>query len=227
MTRFIFLLLMATTLQAESPYQSISARNAFDLTSENPAPILPPITEILPLPDIYLTGITQYQQPQVHLMLEGAAGSKYLSLSKGQKKYNITAIKILKNSALIDNNGTKQHLTFKANSLPSIILKAPSVKSSVKASRSSSKDIKKASPTVSTPRPQIVTVPSRRPKIDPRIIEKGLEYLTKTENDEKKRYILERLEGLQSGQTKIDNKIDSNERRRRYDEYRKQNNKRE
>ena len=69
--------------------------------------------------------------------------------------------------------------------------------------------------------PQVVTVPSRRPKIDPRIIEKGLEYLSKTEDNEKREYLLKRLESLQSGQSKIKSDIDSNERRRQYDEWRK------
>jgi hypothetical protein len=64
-------------------------------------------------------------------------------------------------------------------------------------------------------------VPSRKPRIDPRILERGLEYISKIEDKEKKEYILQRLEKLQSGQQKIDRKIDSNERRRRYDEYRK------
>ena len=38
---------------------------------------------------------------------------------------------------------------------------------------------------------------------------------------EKREYILQRLERLQSGQQKLDSKIDSNERRRQYDERRR------
>ena len=72
-----------------------------------------------------------------------------------------------------------------------------------------------------TPKPAVVTVPSRRPKIDPRIIQKGFEYLNKVEGKEKREYILQRLERLQSGQEKIDRKIDSNERKRQYDERRR------
>ena len=101
------------------------------------------------------------------------------------------------------------------------------MKSSSRSSRSSkspSKDIKKTTPTVPTSRPQIVTVPSRRPQIDPRIIEKGLEYLSKTDNDEKREYLLKRLESLQSGQSRIKSNIDTNERRRQHDEWRKRNN---
>jgi len=71
-------------------------------------------------------------------------------------------------------------------------------------------------PTV--PKPNVVTVPSRRPKVDPRIIQRGLEYLDKVEDKEKREYILQRLERLQSGQEKIDRKIETNEKRRQYDE---------
>ncbi len=69
-----------------------------------------------------------------------------------------------------------------------------------------------------TPKPNVVTVPSRRPKIDPRVIQKGLEYIDRIDDKEKREYILQRLERLQSGQDKLDRKIDSNERRRQYDE---------
>ena len=69
-----------------------------------------------------------------------------------------------------------------------------------------------------TPKANVVTVPSRRPKIDPRIIQRGLEYLDKVEDKEKREYILQRLEKLQSGQQNLDRKIDGNERRRQYDE---------
>ena len=72
-----------------------------------------------------------------------------------------------------------------------------------------------------TPRPSIVKVPSRRPKIDPKVIQKGLEYIDRIDDKEKREYILKRLEGLQSGQNNLDRKIDTNERRRQYDERRR------
>jgi hypothetical protein len=221
---FTFIFLLGTcTLLAENPYQIISKRNAFELTTDSPAFILPPITSILPPDPVYLTGITRHHSPKAYLALKvsGSATNKFLSLSEGEKQDNITIIKILKKSVLIDNRGTKQHLTFKTHGLPTVILKAPTVKTSSKGSKSSSKDIKKSSPTPSTPRPQIVTVPSRRPKIDPSIIKRGLEYLEKVEDKDKKKYILERLERLQSGQEQMGQKIDSNERQRRYDEYKR------
>jgi hypothetical protein len=52
----------------------------------------------------------------------------------------------------------------------------------------------------------------------PHIQQKGLEYLGKVEDKEKREYILQRLEKLQSGQQNLNRKIDSNERRRQYDE---------
>ena len=67
----------------------------------------------------------------------------------------------------------------------------------------------------------MVKVPSRRPKIDPRIIQKGLEYIDRIDDKEKREYILKRLEGLQSGQNTLNRKIDTNERRRQYDERRR------
>ena len=53
----------------------------------------------------------------------------------------------------------------------------------------------------------------------------GLEYLDKVEDKEKREYILQRLERLQSGQEKIDRKIETNERRRQYDERNRDRNK--
>ena len=125
---------------------------------------------------------------------------------------------------LIVNKGSEQYLTFKANSFPTVVLKVASVKSSSKSSKRPSKDVKSTAGALPTPRPQIVTVPSRRPQIDPRIIEKGLEYLSKTDSDEKREYLLKRLESLQSGQSRIKSNIDTNERRRQYDEWKKRNN---
>jgi hypothetical protein len=77
---------------------------------------------------------------------------------------------------------------------------------------------KKSAP---APRPSVVKVPSRQPKIDPRIIQKGLEYIDRIDDKEKREYILKRLEGLQEGQSSLNRKIDSNERRRQYDERRR------
>jgi hypothetical protein len=231
MYRFFLIFVAASAIAAENPYGSIAQRNAFNLTVENTRPILPPASTILgPDFDIFLTGIAtrnQVENAYFALKFKGELDYHYISLKIGEKQKGIELLEVLKDSVLIVNNDSKQYLTFKANSFPTVVLKVPSVKSSSRSSRSSrsskspSKDVKKTTPTVPTPRPQIVTVPSRRPQIDPRIIERGLEYLSKTENNEKKEYLLKRLESLQSGQSKIKSDIDTNERRRQYDEWRK------
>jgi len=219
---FIFLFL-ASSIYAENRYEIIHKRNAFGLASSTPAPALPPVTIVMPPVEIYLTGITKHRKPKAHLLIKGKGivKNKFLSLTEGEQKDNISVIKILKNSVIINNGSSQQQLSFKTHGLPTVITKVPTVKIAEKGSKSSSKSVKASPPTPPTPRPQIVPVPSRKPRIDPRILERGLEYISKIEDKEKKEYILQRLEKLQNGQEKIDRKIDSNERRRRYDEYRK------
>ena len=227
----LVLLFFVASLQAgeTNTYESIVKRNAFDLTAEQPRLILPPVTDILKpflKPSVYLTGLTHFKGVRkVHLVLKRVGEpDKFVSLSIDEKQYNIELKKISKNSALISNNGQDELLSFKNNSLPTIISKAaPQKESSSRSSRdrreSSKKDDKKSTPT--PVKAHIVQVPSRRPQIDPRIIEKGLEYLSKTDDNEKKEYIMKRLESLQSGQHKIKSDQDQNERRRQYDEWRK------
>ena len=168
----------------------------------------------------------------IHLVLRKTGEpDKFVSLATDEKQYGVELKKIYKNSALVSNDGASQLLSFEKNSLPTIITKAAtrSSKSSEKdrresSSRRSSDSSKRAS--TAPPRlsqPQVVTVPSRRPKVDPRIIEKGLEYLSKMEDGERKESMLKRIESLQSGQGKIKSDIDRNERRRQYDEWRKKN----
>ncbi len=223
----LILLFFVVSLQAgeTNVYESIVKRNAFDLTAELPTPILPPAAEILK-PNIYLTGLTHFKGVRkVHLVLKRAGEpNKFISLATNTKQYNTKKKKINKNTELISNNGQDELLSFENNSLPTIISKAaPQKESSSRSSRdrkeSSKKQEKKSTPT--PVKAHIVQVPSRRPQIDPRIIEKGLEYLSKTDDNEKKEYIMKRLESLQSGQHKIKSDQDQNERRRQYDEWRK------
>ena len=114
-------------------------------------------------------------------------------------------------------------LTFASNRLKTTIISTKGKPTIVKeSSRSrSSKDKESKKPTVTAPRASVVKVPSRQPKIDPRIIERGLEYLSKMEDSDKRDYLLKRIESLQSGQHQIKSDIDQNERRRQYDEWRK------
>jgi hypothetical protein len=191
MCRFFLIFVAASAIAAENPYDSISERNAFNLTIENTQPILPPVSTILgPDLDIFLTGTAtrdQVKNAYFALKFKGELDYHYISLKVGEKQKGIELLEVSKDSVLIVNNDSKQYLTFKTNSFPTVVLKVPSVKSPSRSSKSSSKDFRKTAPTLPPPRPQIVTVPSRRPQIDPRIIEKGLEYLSKTDNNEKRR----------------------------------------
>ena len=117
------------------------------------------------------------------------------------------------------NNGVTETLSFDSHKNPSIVSVGPSKKPTV--IKKSSKSSKDKSPRPSEPRASIVKVPSRRPQVDPKIIEKSLEYISKSEDSEKKEYIMKRLEDLQSGQSNLKSDIDQNERRRQYDEWRK------
>jgi len=221
----LILLFFTVSLQAgeTNVYEAIAKRNAFNLTAEQPKLILPPAADILK-PSVYLTGLTHFKGVRkVHLVLRRAGEPyKFVSLATNTKQYNIELKKINKNTALISNNGSEELLSFENNSLPTIISKAPVKK--VLMQRSSKEKNSKESKKPAAPAParaHIVQVPSRRPQIDPRIIEKGLEYLSKTEDNEKKEYIMKRLESLQSGQHKIKSDQDQNERRRQYDEWKK------
>ena len=226
----LILFFFVVSLQAgeTNVYESIVKRNAFDLTAEQPKLILPPAAEILK-PNVYLTGLTHFRGGRkVHLVLTHAGEpDKFISLATNEKQYNIELKKINKNSALISNNGSEELMSFENNGLPTIVTKAPVKKvlmerSSSRSSRgkeSSKKEEKRSAPAPA--KAHIVQVPSRRPQIDPRIIEKGLEYISRIDDQEKREYITKRLESLQSGQHKIKSDIDQNERRRQYDEWRK------
>ena len=227
MRYLVFILLSALTVFGESPYNQIAKRNAFGLTEKKPSAILPPVH--LVLTDVYLTGIVRKAKIYTaYMAIKGTTQNKFLGLKEGQQKDGIEVIKITKDTVFISRNGILQELTFKQNSLPSFIAKvAPKQKTKDKREergergRSSSRPQTAAKGPSRPSGPQVITVPSQRPKIDPRIIEKGLEYLSKTEDNEKREYLLKRLESLQSGQSKIKSDIDSNERRRQYDEWRK------
>ena len=208
----ILLLFLAFVFNAyggtnENPYQKITERNAFELTDKEPAPPLPPVEKILP-PSIFLTGITRWKGTnKAHLVLRKVREpDKFVSLEVNEKQYNIELKKILRDTVLVSTNGNDKLLSFENNGLPTIITKPAAAKRSSSSSRysrdrredSSKKEEKKSSP--QAPKPQIVTVPSRRPQADPRIIEKGLEYLSRMEDGEKRDYLLKRMESLQSGE---------------------------
>ena len=208
----ILLLFLAFVFNAyggtnENPYQKITERNAFELTDKEPAPPLPPAEKIL-APNIFLTGISRWKGTnKVHLVLRKTGEpDKFVSLGVNEKQYDIKLKKILRDAVLVSTDGNNKLLSFENNGLPTIITKPATAKRSPSSSRysrdrredSNKKEEKKISPQI--PKPQIVTVPSRKSQVDPRIIEKGLEYLSKMEDGEKRDYLLKRMESLQSGE---------------------------
>ena len=137
----------------------------------------------------------------------------------------MTLLSVSRGLVEVNNNGVVELLSFDTHKLPSTTTIAPLSKPTVikkdkkeSSRREGSKSVK-VSPKPA--QPNIIKVPSRTPKIDPRIIQQGLEYIDRIDDKEKREYILKRLEGLQSGQSSLNRKIDSNERRRQYDERRR------
>ena len=221
--KYLLFFLLCSSVIAQDRFSGITNRNAFALSKEVPKRnTLPPIVDIIqPRIKLNLTGIITRQGVTNVYMFSKDIPKKFITLSTLRKTDSgITLVSVDNGVVEIDNNGTTELLSFDTHKLPSV-LTLPALRPTptvVKKKNSRSKDVK-IKP--ASPKPNVVTVPSRLPKIDPRIIQKGLEYIDKIEDKEKKEYILQRLEGLQSGQQKLDNKIDSNERRRQYDERRR------
>ena len=230
MKKLLPLLLAASVFAEENPYDAINKRNAFTLL--NDAPKLPPVTEILKQAPVKLnlTGIMKYKNETNVYLFSNDIPKRFLTLnSKRRTDSGITLLSVDKGLVEVNNNGVVELLSFDTHKLPSTTTISPLSKPTVikkdkkeSSKRESSKSVK-VSPT--PPQPSIIKVPSRRPKIDPRIIQKGLEYIDRIDDKEKREYILKRLEGLQSGQSSLNRKIDTNERRRQYDERRNENKK--
>ncbi len=217
----LFILLTPALYAQTTRYDQIVERNAFSLLDKPPAKVeLPKLLEKPPV-KLNLTGIiTRRGVTSVYLFSKDIP-KRFLTLStKRRTDSGVTLLSVEKGLVEVNNNGVTELLSFESHKLPSTItLPALNTKPTIVKKDSKSDKNKKIS--LPAPKPSVVTVPSRRPKVDPRIIQKGLEYLDKVEDKEKREYILQRLERLQSGQEKIDRKIDSNERKRQYDERRR------
>ena len=221
--KILILILLTPALYAQTTrYDEIVQRNAFSLLDKVPAKVeLPKLLEKPPV-KLNLTGIiTRRGETSVYLFSKDIP-KRFLTLStKRRTDSGVTLLSVEKGLVEVNNNGVTELLSFESHKLPSTItLPVLNTKPTVVKKDSKSDKNKKISTT--TPKPSVVTVPSRRPKIDPRIIQKGLEYIDRIDDKEKREYILQRLERLQSGQEKIDRKIDSNERKRQYDERRRE-----
>ena len=220
--KILLFILLAPALYAQTTrYDEIVERNAFSLLDKPPAKVeLPKLLEKPPV-KLNLTGIiTRRGVTSVYLFSKDIP-KRFLTLStKRRTDSGVTLLSVEKGLVEVNNNGVTELLSFESHKLPSTItLPALNTKPTVVKKDSKNDKNKKISPPI--PKPSVVTVPSRRPKIDPRIIQKGLEYIDRIDDKEKREYILQRLERLQSGQEKIDRKIDSNERKRQYDERRR------
>ena len=218
MKYLIILLILTVSVNAENKYDQIHKRNAFALLDKAPSKVEVRPLLVKPPVKLNLTGIiTRRGITNVYLFSKDIP-KRYLNLStKRRSDSGITLLSVEKGLVEIDNNGVREMLSFDTHKLQSIIT-LPALKTTptiIKKKDDKSKEVKIMP---QTPKANVVTVPSRRPKIDPRIIQRGLEYLDKVEDKEKREYILHRLEKLQSGQQNLDRKIDSNERRRQYDE---------
>lgn len=221
--KYLLFFLMCSSVIAQDRYKAITDRNAFALLNEVPKKdILPPVV-IRPPVKLNLTGIiTRRGVTNVYLFSKDIP-KRFLTLSTLRRTDSgITLLSVEKGLVEVDNNGTVELISFDTHKLPTVVtlpaLKATPTVVKKKDSKDKNKEVKI---TPATPKPNVVTVPSRTPKVDPRIIQKGLEYIDRIEDKEKREYILQRLERLQSGQQKLDSKIDSNERRRQYDERRR------
>ena len=221
--KYLLFFLLCSSVVAQDRYKAITDRNAFALLNEVPKKdILPPVV-IRPPVKLNLTGIiTRRGVTNVYLFSKDIP-KRFLTLSTLRRTDSgITLLSVEKGLVEVDNNGTVELISFDTHKLPTVVtlpaLKATPTVVKKKDSKDKNKEVKI---TPAAPKPNVVTVPSRTPKVDPRIIQKGLEYIDRIEDKEKREYILQRLERLQSGQQKLDSKIDSNERRRQYDERRR------
>ena len=218
MKKLIPLFFVSSLFAQENPYDTIVKRNAFTLLKEAPARVeLPKLLEQPPI-KLNLTGIIVRRGVTNVYMFSKDVPKRFLKIStKRRTDSGVTLLSVEKGLVEVNNNGVIELLSFDTHKLPSTItLPALNTKPTViKKKEDKSKSTKAAQP---APKANIVTVPSRRPKIDPRVIQKGLEYIDRIDDKEKREYILQRLERLQSGQNNLDRKIDSNERRRQYDE---------
>ena len=176
MRSLICLFFSVLTVFGENPYNGIVERNGFELTADKPTQILPPLPT-LPIADVYLTGIARKDKIYTaYMVIKDKTQNKFLGLREGEKKDEVEAMKIMKDTVFISYNGVLQELTFKQNSFPSLITKVatkPNTQDKREERRDrgrSSSSSQKAVKAPSRPSgPQVVTVPSRRPKVDSRL----------------------------------------------------------
>lgn len=226
LTIFLF---SATLVSAENRYSEITKRNAFGLADEKEPIAVKPISPIVRPVKLNLTGIITRRGITTVYIVSNEIPKKYLTISTKQRTDSgVSLLSVTDGLVKVNNNGTVETLSFATHKLPTVVT-LPALKTlpTIVEKKDSKDKSTKSAP--ASPKPNVVTVPSRSKGgiTDPRMqsmMERGLEYLNKIEDKEKRDQIMKRLESLQSGQYKLKSNIDQNERRRQYDEWRKRRN---
>ena len=224
MTKHIILLsaCLTTSLFAEDKYRAITDRNAFALLDKAPDKVeLPPLVLKQPI-DLKLTGIIRFNKLTKVYLYSKDIPERYITLSEEEPyKHDILLIRAVGGTVEVMNNGVKELLAFNTHRLPTTVinnkpkLPLPTVES-FKALQKRVEEKRK-----SEVKPNIIKVPSR--KIEPIPIDKDLlkKTIKQLDSEEQRKEMLNRLLNLREGQRHLDIKIDSNEKRRQYDERRR------
>ena len=224
MTKHIILLsaCLTTSLFAEDKYRAIIDRNAFALLDKAPDKVtLPPLVLKQPI-DLKLTGIIRFNKLTKVYLYSKDIPERYITLSEEEPyKHDVLLIRAVGGTVEVMNNGVKELLAFNTHRLPTTVINSkpklplPTVES-FKALQKRVEEKRK-----SEVKPNIIKVPSR--KIEPIPIDKDLlkKTIKQLDSEEQREEMMKRLLNLRNGQRDLNLKIDSNERRRQYDERRR------
>jgi len=218
--KYLLFFLLCSSVIAQDRYKAITDRNAFALLDEVPTRTTPPPIIVQSPIKLNLTGIISRRGVTNVYLFTKDVPKRFLTLSTLRRTDSgVTLLSVDKGLVEVNNNGVIELLSFDTHKLPSVItlpaLKATPTVVTKKDSKGKDVKIKPASP-----KPNVVTVPSRGRITDPRMqsmMERGLEYLNKIDDPKKKEAMVERLEKFQRGD--YDKEI--KDRMKQYEEYRK------
>ena len=218
--KYLLFFLLCSSVIAQDRYKAITDRNAFALLDEVPTRTTPPPIIVQSPIKLNLTGIISRRGVTNVYLFTKDIPKRFLTLSTLRRTDSgVTLLSVDKGLVEVNNNGVIELLSFDTHKLPSVItlpaLKATPTVVTKKDSKGKDVKIKPASP-----KPNVVTVPSRGRITDPRMqsmMERGLEYLNKIDAPKKKEAMVERLEKFQRGD--YDKEI--KDRMKQYEEYRK------
>ncbi|HAB28882.1 MAG TPA: hypothetical protein DCE27_15210, partial [Xanthomarina gelatinilytica] len=165
MKYLIILLILTASVNAENKYDQIHKRNAFALLDKAPSKVEVRPLLVKPPVKLNLTGIiTRRGITNVYLFSKDIP-KRYLTLStKRRTDSGVTLLSVARGLVQVDNNGVTEMLSFDTHKLPSIVT-LPALKTTptiIKKKDDKSKEVKVMP---QTPKANVVTVPSRRPKI--------------------------------------------------------------